>query len=137
MIATDKHELTRLLKAWSESDQGAQEKLVPFVQAELQRLAGMYMSGERQNHPLQTTALINEAYIRLIEWKNVQWQNRAHFFAVASQLMRKILVDIARARRRTKRGAGVMETTLDEGCVFRPERTRDLLAIDEALTKLA
>jgi len=73
----------------------------------------------------------------LIEWKNVRWQNRAHFFGVSAQLMRKILVDIARARRRTKRGAGMMETTLDEGCVFRPERTRDLLAIDDALTKLA
>ena len=95
------------------------------------------MAGERQNHPLQTTALINEAYIRLIGWKNVRWQNRAHFFAVAAQLMRKILVDIARARRRTKRGGGAPETTLDEGCVFRQERTRDLLAVDEALTRLA
>jgi RNA polymerase sigma factor (TIGR02999 family) len=94
------------------------------------------MSKERPNHPLQTTALINEAYIRLIQWNNVRWQNRAHFFAMAAQLMRKILVDIARARGRTKRGGGAVETELDEGCVFRQERTRDLLAVDEALTRL-
>ena len=137
MIPTERHELTRLLEAWSDGDEQALEKLVPCVQRELHRLAGLFMAGERQNHPLQTTALINEAYIRLIGWKNVRWQNRAHFFAVAAQLMRKILVDIARARRRTKRGGGAPETTLDEGCVFRQERTRDLLAVDEALTRLA
>jgi RNA polymerase sigma factor (TIGR02999 family) len=94
------------------------------------------MSGERANHPLQTTALINEAYIRLIEWKNVQWQNRAHFFAVAAQMMRRILVDAARARQVSHR-AGVFETTLDEECVFRPERSSDLVALDDALTRLA
>jgi RNA polymerase sigma factor (TIGR02999 family) len=94
------------------------------------------MSKERPNHPLQTTALINEAYIRLIQWNNVRWQNRAHFFAMAAQLMRKILVDIARARGRTKRGGGAVETELDESCVFRQERARDLLAVDEALTRL-
>jgi len=137
VIPTERHELTRLLEAWSDGDEQALEKLVPCVQRELHRLAGLFMAGERQNHPLQTTALINEAYIRLIGWKNVRWQNRAHFFAVAAQLMRKILVDIARARRRTKRGGGAPETTLDEGCVFRQERTRDLLAVDEALTRLA
>jgi RNA polymerase sigma factor (TIGR02999 family) len=137
MITPHTHDLTVLLQAWSEGDQEALEKLVPLVQTELHRLAAVYMAGERQNHPLQATALINEAYIRLIEWKNVRWQNRAHFFAVSAQLMRKILVDIARARRRTKRGAGAIETTLDEGCILRPERTRDLLAIDDALNKLA
>ena len=136
MVDTDRHELTRLLKAWSDGDKQALEQLVPRVQQELHRLAGFYMSGERSNHPLQTTALINEAYIRLIGWNDVRWQNRAHFFGVAAQLMRKILVDFARAQRRTKRGGGRFETTLDEGCVYRQERTRDLLVVDEALTRL-
>src|SRR5262245_48376350 len=137
MIANQTHELTRLLQAWSEGDQQAFEKLVPRIQRELHRLAAIYMAGERPNHPLQATALINEAYIRLIEWDTVQWQNRAHFFAMAAQLMRKILVDMARARKRTKRGGGSVQTTLDEGCVLYQERSRDLLLLDEALTQLA
>lgn len=136
MSVNETHEVTHLLQAWSAGDRQAFEKLIPRVQRELDRLAGVYMSKERPNHPLQTTALINEAYIRLIQWNNVRWQNRAHFFAMAAQLMRKILVDIARARGRTKRGGGAVETELDEGCVFRQERTRDLLAVDEALTRL-
>ena len=136
MVDAGRQELTQLLQAWSEGDKQALEKLVPQVQQELHRLAGFYMSGERPNHPLQTTALIHEAYIRLIGWDNVRWQNRAHFFGVAAQLMRKILVDAARAQRRTKRGGGAFQTTLDEACVYRQERTRDLLAVDEALTRL-
>ena len=136
MIDAGRQELTQLLQAWSDGDKQALEKLVPQVQQELHRLAGFYMSGERPNHPLQTTALIHEAYIRLIGWDNVRWQNRAHFFGVAAQLMRKILVDAARAQRRTKRGGGAFQTTLDEACVYRQERTRDLLAVDEALTRL-
>ena len=136
MVDAGRQELTQLLQAWSEGDKQALEKLVPQVQQELHRLAGFYMAGERPNHPLQTTALIHEAYIRLIGWDNVRWQNRAHFFGVAAQLMRKILVDAARAQRRTKRGGGAFQTTLDEACVYRQERTRDLLAVDEALTRL-
>lgn len=136
MVGMEKQELTRLLQAWSDGDKQALEKIVPRVQQELHRLAGFYMAGEKSNHPLQTTALINEAYIRLIGWDNVRWQNRAHFFGVAAQLMRKVLVDAARAQRRTKRGAGAFQTTLDEACVYRQERTRELLAVDEALTKL-
>jgi len=136
MSSPQERELTLLLKAWSGGDQEALEQLVPHVQRELRRLASVYMSGERADHPLQTTALINEAYIRLIEWKNVQWQNRAHFFAVAAQMMRRILVDAARARLVSHR-AGVFETTLDEECVFRPERSSDLVALDDALTRLA
>jgi RNA polymerase sigma factor (TIGR02999 family) len=136
MVGTEKQELTRLLQAWSDGDKQALEMLVPRVQQELHRLAGFYMAGERSNHPLQTTALINEAYIRLIGWDNVRWENRAHFFGVAAQLMRKILVDTARVQRRSKRGGGAFETTLDEACVYRQERTRDLLEVDEALTKL-
>jgi len=137
VIPGERHELTQLLRAWSAGDQEALEQLAPRVQAELHRLAGHYMSGERRNHPLQTTALINEAYVRLIAWKDVRWQNKAHFFAMAAQLMRQILVDFARARRRTKRGGGAAETTFDEAFVFQPERTRDLLAVDEALVRLA
>src|SRR5262249_14562823 len=129
--------LTLLLQAWSNGNERALDQLVPHVQRELHRLARRYMAGERENHPLQTTALINEAYIRLIGWKNVQWKNRAHFFAVAAQLMRRILVDIARARLGDKRGGGAHETTLDEALAFRPEKSRELVALDEALTRLA
>ena len=131
------HDVTELLQAWRQGDDQALEALAPRVQKELHRLARRHMAGERPNHPLQTTALINEAYIRLIGWDNVQWQNRAHFFAVAAQLMRRILVDIARARLGPRRGGGAAETTLDEAFVFRPDKSRDLLQLDEALTTLA
>jgi RNA polymerase sigma factor (TIGR02999 family) len=137
MAAPQEQELTLLLQAWSSGDKEALARLVPQVQRELHRLASRYMAGERSGHPLQTTALINEAYIRLIEWKNMKWENRAHFFGVAAQLMRRILVDIARARLGAKRGAGAHETSLDEAFIFQPEKSRDLLALDEALTKLA
>jgi RNA polymerase sigma-70 factor (ECF subfamily) len=131
------NELTRLLQEWARGDEDALEKLVPRVQRELHRLAGLYMAGERLNHPLQPTALINEAYIRLIGWKNIEWKNRAHFFGVAAQLMRRILVDLARAKYGRKRRAGDEETHLDEESVFRPEKSKDLILLDEALTKLA
>jgi RNA polymerase sigma factor (TIGR02999 family) len=137
MAASQEQELTLLLQAWSGGDKEALARLVPHVQRELHRLARRYMAGERSGHPLQTTALINEAFIRLIEWKNVQWENRAHFFGVAAQLMRRILVDIARARLGAKRGGGAHETSFDEAFTFQPEKSRDLLALDEALTKLA
>jgi RNA polymerase sigma factor (TIGR02999 family) len=135
MSAGTNMELTLLLKAWSAGDQKALEELVPRIQRELHRLASRYMAGERANHPLQTTALINEAYIRLIEWKNVQWQNRAHFFAVAAQMMRRILVDAARAR--YKRSGDALETTLNGQSLSSPERSPDLVALDAALTRLA
>src|SRR6185295_19581401 len=102
--ASTSSELTGLLQAWSGGDRQALERLVPRVQEELHRMAAHYMAGERPNHPLQTTALINEAYIRLINWRDVRWQNRAHFFAVSAQLMRRILVDFARSRDQLKRG---------------------------------
>jgi RNA polymerase sigma factor (TIGR02999 family) len=140
MGTEEQEELTALLKAWSDGDKKALEKLAPRVHQELHRLAGRYMAGERQNHPnhpLQTTALINEAYIRLIGWKNVRWQNRAHFFGVSARLMRRILVDAARARRGPKRREDFNSTSLDETCVFQPEKSPDVLALDEALTKLA
>ena len=136
MAAPQEHELTNLLRAWSEGDQQALEKLVPRVQKELRRLAARYMAAERPNHPLQTTALINEAYIRLIGWKNVDWQNRAHFFAVSAQLMRRILVDAARTRYGRNRSKVAIETTLNEAGVSRPEKSRDLMVLDEALNRL-
>src|SRR6516225_4034148 len=137
MGADEQQQLTALLQAWSNGDKKALEKLAPRVQRELHHLAGRYMAGELPDHPLQTTALINEAYIRLIGWKNAQWQNRAHFFAVSARLMRRILVDAARARRGPKRRGNFSDTSLDEACVFRPEKSPDVLALDEALTRLA
>jgi RNA polymerase sigma-70 factor, ECF subfamily len=136
MLGRKRQELTRLLQAWSDGDTQALEKLVPSVQRELHRLAALYMAGERPNHPLQATALINEAYVRLLGWDNVRWENRAHFFGVAAQLMRRVLVDHARSHRRAKRGGGAVQTTLDEAYVYQKERTRDLLIVDEALTRL-
>ena len=137
MSTAEQEQLTALLQAWSDGDTKALEKLAPRVHQELHRLAARHMAGERPNHPLQTTALINEAYIRLIGWKNVRWQNRAHFFGVSARLMRRILVDAARARRGPKRRGDFSDTSLDEGCVFRPEKSPDVLALDEALTRLA
>ncbi len=130
-------EITRLLVAWGEGDQSALEELAPLVQAELHRLAHHYMGRERPDHTLQTSALVNEAYIRLIDWKNVQWQNRAHFFGVSAQLMRRILVDFARDRRYLKRGGGELRVTLGEAAAFAVERSADLVALDEALNALA
>src|SRR5215471_16786961 len=137
MSTAEQRELTTLLQAWSAGDKDALEKLAPRVHHELHRLAAGYMAGERPNHQLQATALINEAYIRLIGWKSVHWQNRAHFFGVSARLMRRILVDAARARRGPKRRGDFSDTSLDEACVFRPEKSPDLLALDEALTRLA
>jgi len=129
-------EITRLLVAWSEGDQSALERLAPLVESELHRLAHHYMRSERPGHTLQTSALVNEAYIRLIDWKNVRWQNRAHFFAVSAQLMRRILVDFARQRHYLKRGGGALQVSLAEADSFPIERGADLVAVDEALRSL-
>src|SRR5262249_11052997 len=104
MMASSTHNITQLLLAWSDGDQTALEQLTPLVYKELHRLAQCYMAGERPGHPLQTSALVNEAYVRLVDWKAVRWQNRAHFFGVAAQLMRHILVDFARLLHSAKRG---------------------------------
>jgi RNA polymerase sigma-70 factor (ECF subfamily) len=136
-MAPGSDDLTQLLEAWSSGDDNALEQLTHRVYKELHRVARRHMARERPDHSLQTTALINEVYIRLIGGKSVRWQNRAHFFAVSAHLMRRILVDFARAHRQAKRGGGVNETTLDEACVFRIDRTRDLVALDEALQSLA
>jgi RNA polymerase sigma factor (TIGR02999 family) len=130
-------EVTGLLLAWSAGDQAALEKLMPLVYAELHRLAKRYMRREYAGHTLQTSALVNEAYLRLIDAHGVRWENRAHFFAVSAQIMRRILVDFARAKRNLKRGGGAQQVTLDEGLVLSPERGADLLALNEALEKLA
>ena len=130
-------EITQLLAAWSDGDRSALEELAPLVHEELRRLAHHYMRGERPGHILQTSALVNEAYLRLIDWKNVRWQNRAHFFAVAAQFMRRILVDLARERRFQKRGGGVLPVSLSEAAGFALEREADLVALDEALAALA
>lgn len=129
-------EITQLLIAWGDGDQSALEELAPLVHSELHRLAHHYMSRERPGHTLQTSALINEAYIRLINWKDVRWQNRSHFFAVSAQLMRRILVDFARDRRYLKRGGGALQVSLAEAATLTVERSHDLIALDEALTAL-
>jgi RNA polymerase sigma factor (TIGR02999 family) len=131
------HELTQLLEAWSDGEEAALEKLAPLVHAELYRLAKRYMSRERPDHLLQTSALINEAYVRLIDWKAVRWQNRAHFFGVAAQIMRRILVDFARRRPRADKDAEAIRMSLDEALTVSSERDRDLLALDEALQSLS
>src|SRR5689334_14355699 len=131
------HELTQLLVAWSDGDEAALNRLAPLVQAELHRLARRYMSKERDDHLLQTSALINEAYVRLIDWKTVRWQNRAHFFGVAAQMMRRVLVDFARQRPRVERGAEARHISLEHALAVTDEKDSDLLALDEALEGLS
>ena len=137
MTKPSPHEVTQLLQAWSDGNQEALDKLAPLVYEELHRLARHYMSGERLGHTLQTTELVDEAYVRLIDWKNVQWQNRAHFFGVAAQMMRRILVDAARSRHYAKRGGEACRVSLSEAAKVSPERGEDLIALDEALQSLA
>ncbi len=131
------HEVTQLLLAWSEGDKQALDRLVPLVYDELRRLAQSYMRKERADHSLQTTALIHEAYLRLIDANQVQWQNRAHFFGVAARLMRQILVATARERGYQKRGGGAERVSLDEVMMIDEGRGEDLVALDEALDALA
>jgi RNA polymerase sigma-70 factor (ECF subfamily) len=129
-------DVSELLQAWSGGDQRALDGLTPILYAELRRLAHRYMRHERPGHSLQTTALVNEAYIRLIDYKRMQWQDRAHFFAVSAQLMRRILVEHAR-RHNLKRGGGVAHVSLDEAAVVSANPTGDLVALDDALKTLA
>jgi RNA polymerase sigma factor (TIGR02999 family) len=137
MATSSTKEVTQLLLAWSDGDQAALDQIIPLVHGELHRLARRYMQGERVGHTLQTTALINEAYLRLVDWKNVHWQNRAHFFGVAAQLMRRILVDFARSRRYAKRGGKALQVSLEDAATLSDERRRDLIALDDALKSLA
>jgi RNA polymerase sigma-70 factor (ECF subfamily) len=129
-------DLSALLRAWSDGDQRALDKLTPIVYEELHRLARRYMKGERPGHSLQTTALVNEAYMRLVDYERMQWQNRAHFFAVSAQLMRRILVEHAR-RHNLKRGGGVQHVSLEEAAVVGGGQDADLVALDDAMNALA
>ncbi len=130
-------DITQMLIDWSNGDREALDRLLPAVYTELRRQAARHLRRERAGHTLQTTDLIHEAYLRLVDQKNVRWQNRAHFFAVAAQSMRRILVDHARRRHRAKRGGSAIALPLDEGLVVAAEKSIDLLALDEALTRLA
>jgi RNA polymerase sigma-70 factor, ECF subfamily len=135
--SSTRQEVTQLLGDWSGGDEGALEKLFPLVQPELRRLAHHYMSRERVGHTLQTTAILNEAYLRVVENTQPAWQNRTHFVAAAAQLMRRIMVDHARERCSLKRGGGALRVTLDEAAWVTETRSEELLALDEALEKLA
>lgn len=137
MTTPSPKEVTQLLIDWGKGDQAALDKLLPLVDEELRRLAGRYMRRESPGHTLQTSALVNEAYLRLIEQKSVNWQNRAHFFGIAAQLMRRILVDHARRRQYAKRGGGAQKAPLDEAAMAPQERAAELVALHEALTQLA
>jgi len=137
MKPPSQNEVTQLLLAWSDGDKAALEELTPLVYAELRRLAERHMRRERAGHPLQTTALVNEAYVRLIDLRQVRWQNRAHFFGVAAQLMRHILVDFARARLRAERGGYKQQVPLEEAAVVSKGRCADFIALDDALKSLA
>jgi RNA polymerase sigma-70 factor, ECF subfamily len=134
-------EITQWLTAWRNGDQAALNQLIPLVHQELRRLAKRHMGQERRRGhagiTMQTTVLVNEAYLRLIDAGNVQWQNRAHFFAIAAQLMRRILVDYARSRNYQKRGGAMQQVSLDEAAVFSEDRASELVALDEALDALA
>jgi RNA polymerase sigma factor (TIGR02999 family) len=134
---TTQHEITRLLADWSNGDRQALEKLTPLVYDELRRLAARYLRQERSDHTLQSTALVHEAYMKLVGQNNVRWQNRAHFFGIAAQMIRRILVDYARARRAEKRGSGVDALSLDEAIALPGGKDLDLVALDDALEGLA
>ena len=130
-------DVTILLQAWSEGDTAAPQKLAPLIYKELQRLAKRYMRRESPQHTLETGALINEAYLRLADWKNARWENRAHFYGIASRIMRQVLVDYARARGYQKRGGGTRPVSLEDRTVGSPQRAPDLIALDEALDRLS
>ena len=131
------HQVTQLLVAWGNGDQAARDQLMPLVYEELHRLAHQYMNKERSGHTLQTSALVNEAYVRLVDQKEVHWQNRAHFFGIAAQMMRRILVDYARTRHYAKRGGDARQVSLDEAVIVSEERAADVVALDDALKELA
>src|SRR5688572_16404825 len=137
MTQTSTHEVTQLLIEWSNGDKAALDKLMPLIHDELRRLAHHYMSRERGDHTLQTTALVNEAYLRLVNRKDAHWQNRTHFFAIAATLMRNILVDHARSHAYAKRGGGAHKTELDEAMIVSQQRAAEVIALDEVLKKLA
>ena len=137
MTQSSTHDVTELLIEWSNGDKAALDKLMPLIHEELRRLAHHYMSHERPGHTLQTTALINEAYLRLVNRKAVHWQNRAHFFAIAATLMRSLLVDHARSHAYAKRGGDARKITIDEAMIVSQERAAEVVALDDVLKQLA
>src|SRR5215470_3294234 len=136
MLESSPHEVTLLLKAWSTGDESAREKLVPLVYRELHLMADRYMAGERSGHTLQTTALVNEVYLRLVDTCEMDWKNRAHFFAICAQLMRHILTDFARSRRSIKRGGGAAAIPLEESLLAGRGSPGAFVALDDALNAL-
>jgi RNA polymerase sigma-70 factor (ECF subfamily) len=137
MEALSQRQITQLLLDWSDGDQDALNKLIPLVYQELKRIARYYMRRERAGHTLQTSALVNEAYIRLVDYKKMRWQDRAHFLAVAAQAMRRILVEHARGHTRAKRGGDARKVSLDEAATLADEKAADMVALDAALNSLA
>jgi RNA polymerase sigma factor (TIGR02999 family) len=136
VITSREGDVSTLLRAWSDGDQNALDQLTPIVYEELRRLAGHYLRGERTGHSLQATALVNEAYLRLVDYKRMRWENRAHFFAVSAQLMRRILVDHAR-RHNLKRGGAIQHVALEDTAVLGGDRDENLVVLDDALQALA
>jgi RNA polymerase sigma factor (TIGR02999 family) len=137
MSAQTPEDVTQMLVAWSNGDVIARDSLIHVIYAELHRLAALYMRKENPGHTLNTTALVNEAYLRLVNQTRVNWQNRAHFFAASAQAMRSILIDLARSRNRQRRGGGAIHVSLDETLVFSDGRAEELIALDDALKGLA
>jgi RNA polymerase sigma-70 factor (ECF subfamily) len=135
-MMTSPSEITQLLIAWCDGDQTALEKLMPLVEGELHRIASNYMRRENQGHLLQTTALVNEAYFRLVDQRNTRWQNRAHFFGIAANIMRRILLNYARDQQRDKRGGKAIAVSLSDAVIISKEKSQELIALDDALTKL-
>jgi RNA polymerase sigma factor (TIGR02999 family) len=136
-MTTSPQQVTQLLVAWGNGDQAARDQLMPLVYDELHRLAHRYMNRERPGHTLQTSGLVNEAFLKLVDQRDVKWQNRAHFFGIAAQMMRRILVDYARNRRYAKRGGNAHQVSLDEAVIVSEERAADVVALDDALKGLA
>jgi RNA polymerase sigma factor (TIGR02999 family) len=137
MTTPSPHEVTQLLQEWRGGDKAALEKLTPLVYDELRRLANRYLRDEREGHTLQGTALVHEAYLKLVGYRNLEWQSRAHFFGVAARIMRQILIDYARKHRTGKRGSGKQNLPLEEAVVFSSERAETLVELDDALEQLA
>lgn len=133
---TDSTQITELLLQWKDGDRAAFENLLPLVETELRRIAHRYMRRERGSHTLQTTALINEAYLKLVDENKINWQNRAHFYGIGATVMRRILINYARDRQAEKRGGGAVHICIDNAAVLSPEKSEELLALDEALEKL-
>ena len=136
-MASSSHEVSRLLAAWGAGDEAARQQLMPLVYDELRRLAHLYMNRERHGHTLQTSALVHEAFLKLVDQKDTRWQNRAHFFAIAAQMMRRILVDYARSRRYKKRGGDAPRVEFEEALIVSHERAAEVIALDDALKGLA